>query len=263
VLSTWIMREGHEARFGDALRRVYGGYLGWIVKLRWGVAAAYLGGAVLLLWLLLPHLGTEIFPPSDALQFQLRLRAATGTRIEKTELVELAALDLIRNEVGADNLEISTAFIGVQPASYPINTIYLWTSGPQEAVMLVALKPSAPLRGEALRERLRQRFREKMPNIQISFEAGDIITQVMSFGSSTPIEVAVQGPNIVANRAYAEKVHARLARMADLRDLQFAQPLDYPTVDVKIDRQRAGQFGLNAAGVAQSLVAATSSSRFI
>jgi multidrug efflux pump subunit AcrB len=263
VLSSWLMREGHEAKFGDSLKRVYTRYLGYITNWRWAVAGLYLAGVAALLWLLVPRLGSEIFPITESAQYRLRLRAPTGTRIERTELIELKALDLIKSEVGADNVDISTAFIGVQPASYPINTIYLWTSGPQEAVMLVALKPAAQLKGEALKERLRQRFREQMPDVQISFEAGDIVSQVMSFGSPAPIEVAVQGPSIAANRQFARKVYDRLARMTDLRDLQFAQALDYPTLDVKIDRERAGQFGLTAAGVARSLVAATSSSRFI
>ncbi len=263
VLSTWLMREGHEARIGDRLRGAYSRYAAWVVRFRWPMLGAYAAGAALILWIAVPRLGTEIFPQSDALQFRLRLRAPAGTRIERTELVELKALDLIKQEVGPGNVEISTAFIGVQPASYPINTIYLWTSGPHEAVMLVALKPSVNLRPAELRERLRARFRRDLPDVQISFEAGDIISQVMSFGSPTPIEVVVQGPNMTANRAYAARVRERLARMADLRDLEYAQPLDYPTVDVKVDRERAGQFGLTAAGVARSMVAATSSSRFV
>ncbi|MBS1875844.1 MAG: efflux RND transporter permease subunit [Acidobacteria bacterium] len=262
VLSVWIMREGHEATLGAGLRELYGRYLDLVVRLRWPLVALYGLGAGLILWAAVPRLGTEIFPQADAGQFQLRLRAPTGTRIERTELIELKALDLIRQEVGPDNVDISTAFIGVQPASYPINTIYLWTSGPHEAVILAALKPSARARGEELRERLRARFHREMPDVQISFEAGDIISQVMSFGSPTPIEVAVQGPNMANNRAFAAKVFNRLSKMSELRDLQYAQPLDYPTVDVAVDRQRAGQFGLTAAGVARSMVAATSSSRF-
>src|SRR5205814_1392255 len=111
---------------------------------------------------------------------------------------ELKALDLIKDVVGPENLDISTAFIGVQPASYPINTIYLWTSGPHEAVMLVAVKPSAPFHGEDLREKIRARLARDLPNVQISFEAGDIVSQVMSFGTPTPVEVAVQGPNLAA-----------------------------------------------------------------
>src|SRR5205085_4009289 len=147
--------------------------------------------------------------------------------------------------------------------NYPVNTIYLFTSGPQEAVMLVALKPKIPLRGEELKERLRQRFAKEIPNVQVSFEAADIISQVMSFGSPTPVEIAVQGPSLPADRAFAEKIRAELAKVSNLRDLQYGQPFDYPTVQVTVDRNRAGQFGLSMATVAKSLVGATSSSRFI
>ncbi len=263
VLAAWLMRESHQADSRDTLHKAYGWYIETIVRWRWVVVTAYALGVALVVLLMLPRIGTELFPATDAGQFQLRLRAPAGTRVERTELMALKALNLIRSEVGADNVEVSTAFIGVQPASYPINTIYLWTSGPQEAVMLVALKPSATLRAEALKEKLRQRFAVELPAVQISFEAGDIVSQVMSFGSPTPIEVAVQGPSIAANRTFANQIYARLKSVPELRDLQFAQPLDYPTVDVKIDRDRAGQFGLTAANVAKSLVAATSSSRFI
>jgi multidrug efflux pump subunit AcrB len=210
-----------------------------------------------------PRLGTEIFPTVDAGQFQLRLRAPTGTRIERTEVLTLRALETIEQIVGAGNVAISTAFIGVQPASYPINTIYLWTSGPQEAVLRVALKPGTALRGEALKEELRRRLAAALPNVRVSFEAGDIVSQVMSFGAPTAIEVALQGPNLGANRVFAEKVYKELARLPVLRDLQYAQAFDYPALNVTVDRDRAGQVGLTAAGVARSLVAATSSSRFI
>ena len=51
--------------------------------------------------------------------------------------------------------------------------------------------------------------------------------------------------------------------MSGLRDLQYAQPLDYPTLQVNVDRDRAGQFGLAMSDVAHSLVTATGSSRFV
>jgi multidrug efflux pump subunit AcrB len=101
-----------------------------------------------------------------------------------------------------------------------------------------------------------------LPNVTVSFEAGDIISQVMSFGSPTPVEVAVQGPSLAVSRPFAEKVYAELAQVGSLRDLQYAQPLDYPSLQIQIDRDRAGQFGVTTAEVARSLVAATSSSRY-
>ncbi len=263
ILSTWLMRKGSHVEDDGFLKKLYSGYLSIVLKLRWPLVALYLITSGAFIYLMFPKLGTEIFPTVDAGQFQLRLRAPSGTRIERTELLELKALEIINREVGAANVDISSSFIGVQPASYPINTIYLWTSGPHEAVMLVSLKPSATLRGEELKERLRAKFKEEMPTTLISFEAGDIISNVMSFGSPTPIEVAVQGPALPANRAHAAKVLAELKKIPELRDLQYGQALDYPTMEVTIDRQLAGNYGLTMSNVAKSLVAATTSSRFV
>ena len=102
-----------------------------------------------------------------------------------------------------------------------------------------------------------------MPDVRFSFEPADIVSEVMSFGSPTPVEVAVNGPNLAENRAYAEKIRAELAGVSSLRDLQFVQALDYPTVSVQIDREKAGLSGVSVAEVARSVVAATSSSRFV
>src|SRR5438105_8487029 len=85
----------------------------------------------------------------------------------------------------------------------------------------------------------------------------------MSLGAPTPIEVALSGPNLAANREFAEKVKAKLQHVATLRDVQFGQSLDYPTVDVSVDRERAGLMGIKMSEVSRSLVAATSSSRFV
>jgi multidrug efflux pump subunit AcrB len=142
-----------------------------------------------------------------------------------------------------------------------VNLIHLFTSGPQEAVIQVAIKPGASS-GETLREHLRESLRRELPGTQISFEAADIVSQVMSFGSPTPVEVAVQGISLQDDYAYAQKVHAQLAKLTFLRDLQFAQEMNYPTMDINIDRDRAGQFGLTMADVTRSVVPATSSSRF-
>ncbi len=263
VLATGLIRRSPHAGEPGRLRRFYARYLRAILRFRWLLAGAYVAGCAILLLLLYPAIGTEIFPQSEVGQFQMRLRAPAGTRVERTELVALKAVDLIRREVGPENVAITTGYIGVQPASYPINTIYLFTSGQHEAVLRVQLGPRARLTGEAFRERVREVFRKELPDTAVSFEAGDIVSQVMSFGSPTPVEVAVQGPSLADNRAYAAKVYSELARIGDLRDLQYAQPLDYPSVEINVDRRRAGQFGLTMADVARSMVAATSSSRFI
>ncbi len=268
VLAVWVMRggpashKGEAAREGSRLQAAYRLLVERIVQFRWVVIPCYALGAGAVLWFVAPRIGAELLPSVDSGQFQLRMRAPVGTRVERTELEALRMLDVIKRVAGPANVAVSTAFIGVQPASYPINLIHLWTSGPHETVMKVALKPTAPIRGEELFEELRVELQKALPTCQFTFEAGDIVSQVMSFGSPTPVEVAVQGTNMAANRVYAEKIRRELAKIPELRDLQLAQPLDYPTLDITIDRDRAGQYGLTAAGVARSMVAATSSSRF-
>jgi multidrug efflux pump subunit AcrB len=185
----------------------------------------------------------------------------TGTRVEQTERSVLKALDVIKREAGPNNVEVTSDFVGVQPASYPVNLIHLFTSGPGEAIIQVSLKAQSP-RGENLRERLRHSLEQELPGSSVSFEAADIVSQVMGFGSPTPIEVAVTGTNLPNNYAYAQKLKQEIAKLPFLRDLQFAQELNYPTMDINIDRERAGQFGLTMADVVRSVVPATSSSRF-
>lgn len=145
---------------------------------------------------------------------------------------------------------------------YPVNFIYLWNSGPQQSVLQVQLKDGFNPDMGALRKRLRARFAKDMPDVKFSFEPSDIVSQVMSFGSPTPIEVAVMGTNLNTDRDIAEKVRQKLASIPVLRDVQFEQPLSYPTVAVSVDRERAGLLGITANDVSRALTPATSSSRF-
>jgi len=271
ILSVWVLR-GHEitatghtaaqGRFGR-FQQWYAGLGRRLVRARWATVAAYLVLAAVVIVFPGRRLGTEIFPKVDAGQIQLRLRAPTGTQIDGTEAVALQALDLIKQEVGPQNVGITLGFLGVHGPSYPINFIYLWNGGPEEGVLQVQLKPGTPVRIEPLKERLRKVFVEKMPRVSFSFEPSDIVSRVMSLGSPTPIEIAINGQNLTADRVFAEQVKAALQRIPSLRDLQFGQALDYPTVDVKVDREKAGVMGVTMAGVSRAVVAATSSTRFV
>jgi multidrug efflux pump subunit AcrB len=266
VLSVWLLRHQQvhdEESFFTRVQRRYGGLLEQVMRLRWVVLVSYFIGAFSLIFLIGSRLGTDIFPSVDTGMFQLRLRAPAGLRVERTEVIAQKALDLIRDEAGPENVAITLGYVGTQPASFPVNTIHLWTSGPQEAVLLISLRRGSGIRIEEFKERLRHKLPEAIPNTALSFEAGDVVSQVMNFGAPTPIEVAVSGPNLAANRAFAEKTLAEMRNIPSLRDLQFGQPLDYPTVSIDIDRERAGQLGVTVEQIGRSLTAATSSSRFI
>jgi multidrug efflux pump subunit AcrB len=174
----------------------------------------------------------------------------------------LQTLDEIKREVGADNVEVTLGFIGTPPPNYPINTIYLWSSGPEEALLQVQLKRNSGIAVNGLKERLRTKLGKELPEVRFSFEPSDIVSRVMSFGAPTPIEVAVSGANIADVRRYAEKLRDTLAGVATLRDLAFGQELDYPAVKVTVDRERAGVLGVTPNEVANAVVVGTSSSRY-
>src|SRR5882762_2780735 len=265
VFATWIMKESHrreelEGAFGR-LRARYERLLEAVLRHRWPVILTYFAVSVVVLLVVTPRLGTEIFPDANGPVLRMRLKAPIGTRIEETEPMILHALDLIRKTVGKENVEITSDYIGVQPSSYPVNLIHLFTSGPEEALVQVQLRPGHP-DDEKLREDLRTAFHKEMPKLTVAFEAGDIISQIMSFGSPTPIQIDVQGVDIDQDYAYLAKVEDELRKLDFLRDISIVQPHLYPTVEVNVNRDYAGQFGLTMADVTNSLTPATGSSRF-
>jgi multidrug efflux pump subunit AcrB len=265
VFSTWLMREAHrgeehEGLFGR-LRSFYRDYLGVVLRLRWPLVIGYLAVSVAFLYFFVPRLGTEIFPDVNSPLMKIRLKAPSGTRVEETERMVMHALDIIHREIGPNNIVITSDFTGVAPPNYPVLLIHLFTAGPNEAVIQVSVTNETP-RGEFLREKLRGALSEELPGTQVSFESADIVSQVMSFGSPTPIEVAITGSNLQDDYQYAEKVQQQMIKLPFLRDLQIVQDKNYPTVDINIDRDRAGQFGLTMADVVRSVVPATSSSRY-
>ncbi len=269
VLSTWILRDarpehGKQApSLLDRLRRKLSNILEKLTGNRRLVVLIYVVAALLVIGFVGPRIGREIFPRVSSNQLLLRFRAPIGTRVEATERLSLAVLGSIEKAAGPGNVTITLGYVGAPPPNYPINTIYLWTSGQHEAVLRVAFSPNSGIRADEFEERLRKSLPGEFPGCQFSFEAADLVTQIMNFGAPTPIEINVAGPDLGADRAFAEKIRAELGHIDALRDLQYDEPLDYPSMNVNIDRERAGQLGVTVDKVGRSFLAATSSSRFV
>lgn len=267
ILSVWLLR-GHDAgiREGSFFARAQNAYaalLDLLVRLRWPLSAAYLGLAAAALWLTLPRLGVEIFPRTDTGQFAVRFRNPPGTQVALTEKTATRILDLIAREAGGpEAVSFSIGLVGVHNSSFPVNLVHLWNGGPEEGWLAIQLDPHDHPPIEAFQERLREVFARELPAVRITFEPQDIVSRVMSFGASTPIEIAVSGPSLAASSAHANKLLERLRAEPFLRDLHIAQTLDFPAVRVEIDRERAGRLGVEVEDVTRSLVAATTSSRF-
>jgi len=270
VLSNWVLpekwkHEEHPEKRG-VLARVREGLDRTLFRLmprRWIVFAGYIAIAALFIAAIGVRLGQSLFPPSGSNQFQLRFNAPNGTRVPVTEEMMRQVFQTVEREAGDGNTESSLGFVGLQPASYPINTVYLWTSGPQEAIFRMALRPEAKIKLPEFEERLRMKLRDEFPGSTFSFEAGDIVSQIMNLGAPTPVEVAVEGADLAQVRAYAARVHDAMSSIADLRDLRYEEPLEYPSINVNLDRVLAGQMGLTVQQVGNAVLTATSSTRFV
>ena len=176
-------------------------------------------------------------------------------------------------------------YVGVTPPTFPNQSVFLWSRGPEEAVLRVALRHDSGVRVEALKSRLRRELPERLGSrleakwrgeglapdevsrrrqaLRFSFEPADIVNEVMSFGSPTPVELVIHGPNLRDDLAYARKVRAELEKVPAIRDLQFGQAQDFPTVEVTMDRERAGLSRVTVQEMSRALLSATSSSRYV
>jgi multidrug efflux pump subunit AcrB len=208
------------------------------------------------------RLGTDILPKANTTQFQMRLREPDGTRLEVTERATRQALKLINEIVGPEHVRITSAYVGTVPSSYGTSSIFVYTSGFHEAIIQVALHEDYHVNNEQLKEKIRARVAREMPDTKISFEPIELTEKIMSQGASTPIEVTVGAKNIGQAHQFAKKVVTELQAIPYLRDVQIAQPLAVPTLSMKVDRVRAAKLNMTAEEVSQSMVAATSSSRF-
>jgi multidrug efflux pump subunit AcrB len=206
-------------------------------------------------------IGKDMLPKSNAGQLQLRVREPDGTRLEITERNVKSILKIIDSAVHG-NIAISSAFVGPVSANYGHSNLYVFNSGSHEAVMQVQLDESYKVKMDDLKDQLRLAIGKKFPRISLSFEPIELTEKLMSQGSATPIEVRVAAKNINDMAGYSSKLVEKLKAIPYLRDVQVAQPLKFPTINIRLDRQRLAQLGLSIENVSKSISDATASSRY-
>ena len=160
------------------------------------------------------------------------------------------------------HIAISSAFVGVVPSNFGVSNLYIFNSGTHESIIQINLDKEYKVNMEDLKEELRKSIAHAYPNIKISFEPIELTEKIMAQGSSTPIEVRVAGKNMADIKNYAGKLVNKLRGISFLRDVQIAQPLDFPTVNITIDRNKLALMGLSLDNVSKSITDATSSSRY-
>jgi multidrug efflux pump subunit AcrB len=252
---------GKVSRF-ERIRNRFVSFLQRLFPFRKPIVIVYAIVVIGITALLLSTIGRDVLPKVNSRQFQVRLRAPDGLRIERTEERLLSAVSILESMVGKDKVAISSAYIGQHPGQFSISPIYLFTSGPHEAVWQVSLQEDFGGTMDELKEKFRAEMEKKMPDVKISFEPIELTDKILSQGSPTPIEVRIGSRNKKQNEAYAKKVVEKLKAIPYLRDVQIAQPINYPALNINIDRVRAAQLGIDMNDISRSLIASTSSSRY-
>jgi len=246
----------------DKFRSRYLRLINLLLNNRKIVVSVYVILAIGITALLLANIGRDVLPKVNAGQFQVRLRAPDGTRIERTEADVIKTLHLLEKMVGKKNIAITSAFVGQHPGQYSISPIYLFMAGPQEAVLQVNLSENYKVNLDDLKEKFRQKIKAAMPDVQLSFEPIELTDKILSQGSPTPVEVRLIGKNKKQNEEYAYKVMDKLKQISYLRDVQLGQSVKYPTININIDRTRAAQLGVSVSDISRSIIPSTSSSKF-
>lgn len=252
--------DGKISRF-ERFRARFIRFITHILPYRKPVVIAYLLIISGIAALLLMNVGRDVLPKTNGGQFQVRLRAPEGTRMERTEEKTLAAIHSIGDLVGKENVSISSSYVGQHPSLFSVSPIYLFMPGPHEAVVQVALSKDFHTDLDELKERIRARLKETIPDLQLSFEPIELTDKILSQGSPTPVEVRITGRNKKLNEEYAQKIMTKLREIDYMRDVQLMQSTKYPAIKIEVDRTRAAQLGVDMTDVSRSLIASTSSSR--
>ena len=245
VLSVWLLRDAPAVRRGRAADWVDARCAsGW--RARCGgsrrraalLVAATCSRPSAIVALVGPRLGREIFPASAPDQFQLRFRAPAGTKFERPSSWRATSSTRSRDAAGPDNVEITLGYVGVQPLVVPDqHDLPLDRRVARRRAAGRAQAGGAAARSTTSRRSCGGASATRFPAAQFSFEPGDIVSRIMNFGAPTPVEVAVSGPDFAASRdVRGEGARASSRAIPALRDLQFGQALDYPAIQVDIDR---------------------------
>jgi multidrug efflux pump subunit AcrB len=245
----------------DRLKDKYGSMLSVLLAYpRWALGSFFV---LFALSLLLPFfvIGTDFFPSTDVGIMRLHFRAPVGSRIEESERIITEAEERLRKIIPEDELETINSNIGV-PTSYNLAFVPTDNTASMDTEMLIQLKekhrPS-----EEYRQKIRKDFKENFPGSVIYFQPADIVSQVLNFGLAAPIDIQFESRD--SNLAYdlAKKVRDKIRLIPGAEDVVIRQVLDYPSLQINVDRERAAHVGITERDASSSLLYALTGSGLV
>jgi multidrug efflux pump subunit AcrB len=228
---------------------------------RRGIVLGCIALVVLASMLLVRIVGTDFFPYVDAGMIRLHARVPVGTRLEESERILSRVEEIIHKQIPNDELDLITDHIGL-PIYWSLLFYQTDSLGPQDADIQIQLKARhhpSPI----YIKRIREEMARAMPQVRIYSQAADIISQVLSFGLSAPIDVQIAGPDITQSLAIAQKLKSKMATIPGAVEIRIPQVLTYPTVKLTVDRAKALELGITEANVANSMLTSLSSSTVV
>jgi len=247
-----------EAGF-ERFRAAYQRVLGWALGRRRLVLGA-VGGFAALSLVLVPFVGQDFFPTTDAGAFQLHVRAPAGMRLEETELIFAAVERSIRRVIPPAELGLILDNIGINRNAINLATSGTATLNAADGDLVVQLAPTRRTSTFEYVRRLRATLPGEFPGVTFFFLPADIVNQVLNLGLPAPIDVQVVGQDKMANQDIATRLAGQLRRIPGAVDVRVQQVVNMPEFLFTVDRIRAQQIGLTQREVASNLLISLSSS---
>jgi HAE1 family hydrophobic/amphiphilic exporter-1 len=217
-------------------------------------------GVSLLCFSLYPFLGVSFFPRTDPGQFVINLKAPSGTRVELTEDYVKQVEDIIHQVVPPNELQIIVSNIGI---TTDFSAIYTPNSAPHTAFVQVSLKEGHQVGSYEYMGRVREQLSQKLPQLSTYFQSGGLVDAVINLGLPAPIDVQVSGNNLDAIYAVATKIAGPVRGLKAVSDVQVPQDIDYPALQLDIDREKASLLGLSQKEVVDNVITALTSNGMI
>jgi multidrug efflux pump subunit AcrB len=217
-------------------------------------------GIFLLSLCLFPLMGLSFFPRTDPGQFVINVKAPSGTRLEVTDQYIAKAEEDIRSVIPPNDLGMIVSNIGITP---DFSAIYTSNSGQHTAFVQVSLKKGHSKSSFACMDLVRAKLRDDLPELTTYFQTGGLVDAVVNLGLPAPIDIQVEGNNLKEAYATASSLATQIRGIKGVSDVLIPQDLDYPGLELDVNREMAGRLGLDSSEIVDNVITALTSNGMI